>query len=152
MKKPLANIKIEQVTWACANQDLMQVRTAVFIKEQQVEPDFEWDELDLSAVHLLALLDNQAIACLRIIDHKKIGRMAVLKPWRVLGIGKALLVKAIEICNQQGSQQIILSAQSHAVGFYTKAGFEVISDEYCDVNIPHVDMQLTIDNKSCLIA
>ena len=148
MAKHITNIKIEQVTWACAKQVLMQIRTDVFIDEQHVEPDFEWDELDLNAVHLLAQIDNKAVACLRIIDYKKIGRMAVLKPWRVLGIGKVLLVKAIEICNQQGSQQIILSAQSHAVGFYTKAGFEVISDEYCDVNIPHVDMQLTIDNKS----
>ena len=148
MTQPLTNIKIMQVTWACAQYDLSQVRTAVFIKEQQVEPDFEWDELDISALHLLALLDNQAIACLRIIDYQKIGRMAVLKPWRGLGIGNALLNEAINICKQQGSQKINLSAQTHAIGFYTKAGFKVISDEYCDVNIPHVDMQLILNNKS----
>lgn len=148
MMKPFTNLEIVPVTWACAKQDLMQVRTSVFIDEQKVEPDFEWDELDFNAVHLLALADNQAIACLRIIDHQKIGRMAVLKPWRGMGIGNAMLNEAIEICRQQGSQKINLSAQTHAVGFYSKAGFKVLSDEYCDVNIPHVDMQLILDNKS----
>lgn len=148
MTQSLKNIKIVQVTWAYAQHDLSKVRTDVFIKEQNVEPDFEWDELDVSAVHLLALVDNQAIACLRIINHQKIGRMAVLKPWRGLGIGIVLLNKAIKICSKKGSHQVILSAQIQAVGFYSKAGFKVVSDEYCDVNIPHVDMQLIIDSKS----
>lgn len=144
MKLPLANINISQVNWIDAEHNLREVRTAVFIIEQQVEPDFEWDNLDANAIHLLAICENQAIACLRIIDYKKIGRMAVLKPWRGMGIGNALLLEAIKICTLHGSQQISLSAQTHAIGFYTKAGFKAVSVEYCDVNIPHVDMQLTL--------
>lgn len=143
-----ANIQITKVSWAYAEQDLKKIRTPVFIEEQQVEPNFEWDELDDAAVHLLALIDNQAVGCLRIIDYQKIGRMAVLKPWRGLGVGRTLLTQAIDICRQHSSQHIYLSAQTHAVGFYIAAGFKVTSQEYTDVNIPHVDMQFTINNKS----
>ena len=63
------------------------MRTPVFIEEQNVAPDFEWDELDASAVHLLAILNNEPIGCLRIIDFHKIGRMAVLKEYRGNGAG-----------------------------------------------------------------
>lgn len=141
-----AFIIIKQVTWSEAQANLRLIRTSVFIKEQQVEPDFEWDELDVSAVHLLALVDKQFVACLRIIDYKKIGRMAVLKPWRRFGIGKAMLMKAIEICRKHSSQSIFLSAQTHAIGFYVNAGFKQISQEYTDVNIAHVDMQLLLND------
>ena len=146
MTQPLINLDIMQVTWQDAQHELSQVRTEVFIKEQQVAPDFEWDNLDQNAVHLLARYNNMAIGCLRIIDYKKIGRMAVLKCWRGKGVGKALLTAAIKVCTAQGSQQINLSAQTHAIGFYSNAGFKIISKEYTDVNIAHVDMQLSVHN------
>jgi predicted GNAT family N-acyltransferase len=150
LKSPLSSVKISevtisQVTWHEAENYLREVRTPVFIEEQFVAPDFEWDELDQSAVHLLAMLNNNAIACLRIIDFHKIGRMAVLKEYRGMGLGNALLATAIEICKLQGSESIILSAQTHAIGFYRQAGFKQISEEYCDVHIPHVDMQMELD-------
>jgi predicted GNAT family N-acyltransferase len=149
MKPPLAHVKIMQViiskvSWAGAENFLRAVRTPVFIEEQNVAPDFEWDELDASAVHLLAMQNNQPIACLRIIDYHKIGRMAVLKEFRGNGLGAMLLKAAVEICKLHKSKVITLSAQTHAIEFYGKAGFKVTSDEYCDVHIPHVDMQLTL--------
>lgn len=140
----LKKVTIKQVTWQEAEQELQAVRTPVFIKEQLVAPEFEWDEIDVDAVHLLATFENQPIACLRIIHHQKIGRMAVLKHWRGFGLGSALLLEAINLCKNQGSKYIRLSAQTHAIGFYKKAGFQQISDEYCDVDIPHVDMQLDL--------
>ena len=140
----LANIQISKVSWREAENDLRAIRTPVFIEEQGVAPDFEWDELDASAIHILALFDNQPIACLRIIDFHKIGRMAVLKEWRGMGLGTALLLEAIKICKTHGSKSIHLSAQTHAIGFYQQAGFKVTSNEYCDVHIPHVDMQLDL--------
>ena len=143
----VTNITINQVKWNEFEQLLREVRTPVFIEEQHIEPDFEWDELDLNAVHLLAIFDNQPVGCLRIISYQKIGRMAVLKPWRGLGIGSALLTQAIEICRQHSSQSIFLSAQTHAIVFYIKAGFKAISQEYTDVNIAHVDMQLILNEQ-----
>ena len=140
----LANIQISKVSWSEAENDLRAIRTPVFIEEQLVAPDFEWDELDASAVHLLAMQNSQPIACLRIIDFHKIGRMAVLKDWRGIGLGCALLLEAVAVCKNYGSKSIHLSAQKHAIEFYRKAGFEVTSLEYCDVHIPHVDMQLDL--------
>lgn len=144
MKTQLKNIKIAQVNWQEAQTHLRAVRTPVFIVEQFVTPEFEWDEQDKSAIHLLALLDNQAIACLRIIEYHKIGRMAVLKEWRNMGLGTALLLEAVNICKLHGSKNIHLSAQTHAINFYQQAGFKVTSEVYQDVHIPHVDMQLEL--------
>ncbi len=135
-------ILIVQTTWFESENDLRAIRTPVFIVEQAVAPDFEWDEIDATAVHLLASLDGQPIACLRIIDYYKIGRMAVLKDWRRKGLGAALLLEAVKICKAHGSKSVHLSAQTHAIKFYCHAGFKVTSSEYCDVHIPHVDMQL----------
>lgn len=144
MKNTINQLEIQTVSWAQAEPHLRAVRTVVFIDEQLVTQEFEWDEIDASAVHLLATADHQPIACLRIIDYTKIGRMAVLKEWRGRGLGMALLRKAIRICQQHGSQRVKLSAQIHAIGFYEKAGFVQVSDVYCDVDIPHVDMQLRL--------
>ena len=142
LKESLKQVTIRQVTWQAAENELREVRTPVFIEEQFVTPEFEWDKIDADALHLLATFESQPIACLRIIHHQKIGRMAVLKPWRSRGLGAALLQEAIEICKKEGGKYIRLSAQTHAIDFYVKAGFKKISDEYCDVDIPHVDMQL----------
>ena len=142
---PIEQVTIELVSWQQAKSHLRQVRTVVFIHEQLVTPEFEWDDIDSSAVHLLAMHDNEAIGCLRIINHEKIGRMAVLKLWRGKGVGNMLLIKAIEICRQHGSTQIVLSAQTHAIHFYQQAGFQITSGEYTDVHIPHMDMCLKLD-------
>jgi predicted GNAT family N-acyltransferase len=144
MKPKISQVKITQVTWQDAECYLREIRTPVFIEEQDVAPDFEWDEIDATAVHLLAVFNNEAIACLRIMDYQKIGRMAVLKAWRGKGVGHAILVEAVKLCKIHGSTCIKLSAQTHAIGFYQQAGFKVVSEEYCDVHIPHVDMQLEL--------
>ena len=140
---------IQVVTWASHQSQLRAVRTPVFIVEQAVTPEFEWDDIDATAVHLLATLDDlnletQPIACLRIIDYHKIGRMAVLKQYRGHGLGAALLLAAVAICKTHGAKQITLSAQTHAIAFYEKTGFVQVSGVYCDVDIPHVDMLLQI--------
>lgn len=120
------------------------IRERVFIQEQQVPVALEWDEADNIAVHLLARLDGQAVACARILPNGQIGRMAVLPEWRGRGVGEALLLQAIQVCRQTGASHARLSAQTHAIGFYQRAGFEVCSAPYLDANIPHVEMQLEL--------
>lgn len=132
------------MTWASHEPQLRAVRTPVFVEEQLVTPEFEWDEIDATAVHLLAMHESQAIGCLRIIDHHKVGRMAVLKDWRRKGLGAALLLEAVNICKTHGSNSVYLSAQTHAIKFYEKCGFKVTSGVYQDLHIPHVDMQLDL--------
>ena len=116
--------------------------------EQQVPEDLEWDGLDANASHLLAKdAYGNAIGCARIItditnSSGKIGRMAVLQNSRGKGLGKALLLAAIEFCRENHWMDISLSAQTYALGFYEKAGFVVCSEVYMDAGIPHCDMKL----------
>lgn len=140
----LSEVNIKHVNWYEAENLLREVRTQVFIQEQHVPVDLEWDGLDESASHLLAMFEDRPIACARIVDYKIIGRMAVLKQWRGMDLGMALLLEAIKICKAQGSKTILLSAQTHAIDFYSRAGFKVVSGEYMDANIPHVDMLLVL--------
>jgi len=134
---------IQLVTWQTHAALLEMVREEVFIKEQHVPVELEWDGMDDAAQHLLALNDaGEAIGCARLTGGASIGRMAVLKPWRGMGVGRALLEKAVSLYRQQGRQNITLSAQVYAIAFYEQSGFKVCSEQYLDANILHVDMQL----------
>lgn len=134
---------IQAVSWQTHAAQIKAVREQVFVREQQVPPELEWDGLDNTAQHLLALSNTgEVIGCARLPGDGSIGRMAVLKPWRGLGVGSALLNKAVTLYRQQNQQNIMLSAQMHAIPFYEKSGFEVCSEPYFDANILHVDMRL----------
>lgn len=138
------------------------IRTSVFIHEQRVPAELEWDGEDANAVHLLMKHENgQAIACARLVEGSelnqvaknsgKIGRMAVLPQWRHQGMGRALLAFAITTLLQRQVSTIVLSAQVQAIGFYQQAGFDVCSDPYLDAGILHVDMQLNSRELSLLV-
>ncbi len=143
----MTKFSIVQVNWQSYQSELKVIREQVFVIEQHVPVTLEWDEFDDTAIHLLALnAANQAIACTRILPSGTIGRMAVLKDWRGLGVGYAVLTHAIACCKAQGLRRIKLSAQKHALGFYMRAGFVVTSVEYIDAGIPHYDMELNIND------
>jgi len=139
------NLKIEIVKWIDGPSQLKNIREKVFIQEQKVTPQLEWDGMDENAMHFLVFKDEEAIGCARAVvikNYMQLGRMAVLKEYRGQGIGSALLEKAIvtAILNQISS--IHISAQCYAIDFYLKFGFEVTSDIYLDAEIPHRDMTL----------
>jgi len=137
------NFTIQQVSWQTHCSQLCAVREQVFIHEQQVPLELEWDGVDETAQHLIALNSaGEAIGCARLPGDGSIGRMAVLKAWRGKGVGSALLAKAVALYRQQGIKNIRLSAQVHAISFYEQAGFVVCSEPYWDANILHVDMCL----------
>ena len=139
------NLKIEIVKWTDGLSQLKNIREKVFIQEQKVTPQLEWDGMDEKAIHFLVFNDKAAIGCARAIvikDHMQLGRMAVLKEYRGQGIGSALLEKAMTIAKLNQLSVIYISAQCHAIDFYKKFGFEVKSDIYLDAEIPHRDMTL----------
>lgn len=136
------SFNIEKVSWQTHAAQLMAVREVVFIIEQEVPVELEWDGLDAAAQHLLALnAAGEAIGCARLLADGSIGRMAVLKPWRGLGVGAVLLNAAIAYYQQQARPVITLSAQVHVIAFYEKFGFKVCSEAYMDAGILHKDMQ-----------
>ena len=139
------NLKIEIVKWIDGLSQLKNIREKVFIQEQKVTPQLEWDGMDEKAIHFLVFNDKAAIGCARAIvikDHMQLGRMAVLKEYRGQGIGSALLEKAMTIAKLNQLSAIYISAQCHAIDFYKKFGFEVTSEIYLDAEIPHRDMKL----------
>jgi predicted GNAT family N-acyltransferase len=139
------NLKIEIVKWIDGLSQLKNIREKVFIQEQKVTPQLEWDGMDEKAIHFLVFNDKAAIGCARAIvikDHMQLGRMAVLKEYRGQGIGGALIEKAMTIAKLNQLSAIYISAQCHAINFYKKFGFEVTSDIYLDAEIPHRDMTL----------
>jgi predicted GNAT family N-acyltransferase len=139
------NLKIEIVKWIDGLSQLKNIRDKVFIQEQKVTPQLEWDGMDEKAIHFLVFNDKAAIGCARAIvikDHMQLGRMAVLKEYRGQGIGTALIEKAMTTAKLNQLSAIYISAQCHAIDFYKKFGFEVTSDIYLDAEIPHRDMTL----------
>lgn len=133
---------ISQVTWKEAQVSLKFIRHAVFIMEQNVTDELEWDGLDDEAIHILVLTaDDKPVATARLLTGGHIGRMAVLKAWRHQGIGSAILLRLIEIAQRQALVQINLDAQTHAISFYEGYGFEVCSEIFMDAGIPHKKMK-----------
>lgn len=120
--------------------DIKHIRTAVFIEEQSVPAELEWDNLDAECIHVLAYYDDKPIATARLLKDGHIGRMAVLAEFRQQHIGQKLLQFMINLA-QEKALKIQLSAQQHAVAFYEKQGFHITSDIYMDAGIPHYDME-----------
>ena len=139
------NLKVEIVKWIDDHTQLKNIREQVFIQEQKVTPELEWDGMDEKAMHFLVFKDNEAIGCARALvikNYMQLGRMAVLKKYRGIGVGSALLEKAIVTAKLNQLSSIHISAQCNALDFYVKFGFEVMSDIYLDAEILHRDMTL----------
>ncbi|WXL27596.1 GNAT family N-acetyltransferase [Ectopseudomonas mendocina] len=134
------NLQIRLADWHKDNAELRRIRETVFITEQAVPPELEWDAEDPEAVHFLATDGDYAIGTARLMPDGHIGRLSVLKDWRGLNVGAALIKAVIAEAEKRGLNQQMLSAQVHATAFYEKLGFTVVSGEYLDAGIPHVDM------------
>lgn len=124
---------------------LSAVRRAVFIEEQGVPEEMEWDEHDAGSIHWLAVLaDGLPVGCARLRPDGHIGRMAVLPAWRGQGIGRALLDAALACAQARGDHRVRLSAQIQAAAFYRHAGFVSTGAPYEEAGIPHIAMQKTL--------
>lgn len=139
------NVRIRKYSWQLAPADIRKIRQTVFVEEQQVPPELEWDDTDEIADHYLVVLpDNTPVGTGRLFstleETAHIGRMAILPPYRGKGIGETLLRHMMSEAAGQFSE-LQLSAQEHAIPFYQRSGFHVCSDVYDDAGIPHVDMR-----------
>lgn len=122
------------------------VRETVFVDEQNVPLDEEWDEVDPLCEHVLALdLERRPIGTGRLTPQRKIGRMAVMKDWRGRGVGEALLLALMERARARGWDEVSLHAQLSAQGFYARAGFVPEGEHFWEAGIEHVTMRRAID-------
>ncbi|MCD8138574.1 MAG: GNAT family N-acetyltransferase [Planctomycetaceae bacterium] len=121
------------------------VRQAVFIEEQHCPPDEEWDDVDATATHLVAIRGDEALATLRSYDDGgwlRIGRVAVLRPHRGKGIAWALLCRCLEDGRSAGFTRAFLNAQIDKLGLYERAGFRATGGEFMEVGIVHRRMEM----------
>lgn len=122
------------------------IRGTVFVEEQRVPLELEWDEWDALAEHALAFdARGRAIGTARLLPDGRIGRMAVLKEERSRGVGAALLRALLQSARERALPRAVLHAQTHAVGFYRKFGFSERGEVFLEAGIPHVEMQLELE-------
>ena len=133
--------KVKTASWPDDQSTLKAIRFEVFVEEQKVPAESEIDEHDALSVHAIAWTDGKAAGCGRLLPDGHIGRMAVRGPYRGLGVGAFVLQHLIDRARQRGDREVVLSAQTHAMGFYEKFGFVVEGGEYLDCDIPHRDMR-----------
>ncbi|MDP4990064.1 MAG: GNAT family N-acetyltransferase [Marivita lacus] len=125
--------------------DCYAIRYDVFVEEQQVPVELERDELDATAIHLLATDNGTPVGAARIVltrDTGKIGRVCVLRDRRHNGIGSTLMCETLEILHDMpGITRAALGAQIDALGFYEKLGFTAYGDVFDDAGIEHRMME-----------
>ena len=142
---PQQKFVVREAKWEQAGEQLRAIRELVFIREQGVPEELEWDGFDAECIHLLAETEQgDAIGTVRLLPDGHIGRMAVLKEWRGIGVGKALLLQSLEIARAMGLDRVLLNAQTSALGFYRKSGFTASGSEFMDAGIPHYRMELVL--------
>ena len=140
-----ATFTINILAWEKALPLARPVREQVFVAEQKVPLELEWDEWDECSDHAVARdINGQAIGTARLLPDGRIGRMAVLGEWRRRGVGTALLEALLERARKRSMRQVTLHAQTHAAGFYRRFGFNERGEEFLEAEIPHVEMTLEL--------
>ncbi|MBS8263133.1 GNAT family N-acetyltransferase [Mesobacillus boroniphilus] len=127
--------------------DAFEVRKTVFIHEQNVPEEEEIDQFESDSVHFVLYDDGKAAGAgrFRVLDGiGKVERICVLKENRKTGAGVAVMNKIEDYAKSQGISTLKLNAQTHAIPFYSKLGYETVSEEFLDAGIPHKTMKKSI--------
>jgi YbgC/YbaW family acyl-CoA thioester hydrolase len=135
--------------WTALGQDASEVRTAVFVREQGISPEDEWDQADQSALHAVSYNAlGQSVATGRLVGLNgkagKIGRMAVLHGLRGSHVGQGVLEALMDAARQRGYTDVMLHAQRSAEGFYLRQGFVPRGQPFDEVGIGHIEMSRTL--------
>lgn len=138
-------IQLRCGAWSELGTDASRLRTEVFVQEQKVPQEMEWDDADASATHAVAYNRlGQAVATGRLLRHApgvgRIGRMAASRVLRGAGLGKAVLLTLMAAARERGDRQVMLHAQRSAEGFYAGLGFSVQGEPFEEAGIAHIEM------------
>jgi len=136
-------IKVRKATQSNELADVYRIRRKVFIDEQHCPPDLEWENEE-EAVHFLATINGNAAGTARWLQTEKgykLQRFAVLKEFRGMGVGQALVKSILEDLPAEANY-VYLHGQIHACGLYKKFGFAVVGEEFMEAGIRHYKMVL----------
>jgi len=135
-------VHVIPVTWESHRSELTKIRQTVFVEEQNIPEDVEFDAEDSVATHLLALdSTGTALGCARLLDSGLIGRVAVLDAARGKGLGKALMEAVVNEAQSRGLTKVFLHAQENAQAFYKKLDFVRAGGRFMEAGIAHVSME-----------
>jgi predicted GNAT family N-acyltransferase len=128
--------------WEQQKADAHDVRYDVFVIEQKIPAELEWDAVDTDCIHAVAYdEDGKAIGTGRLLPDGHIGRMAVRKAARDFGVGGAILEALMSEAKKRGDRVVMLNAQTSAEPFYARHGFERDGEEFMEAGIPHLPMR-----------
>lgn len=136
---------VRRADWQQDRARLRAVREAVFVTEQKVPLDLEWDEFDAVSLHVLAeSAQGVAIGTGRLLPDGHVGRMAVLAGWRGRGVGSAILQHLVAAAREAQQPELVLHAQTHALDFYQRHGFAAEGAPFIEAGIPHQRMRMRL--------
>ncbi len=138
---------IRLTSWSRDERLIRAVRAAVFLKEQGIPAEIDFDANDFRCAHAIAELEQKAVGTGRIQADGKIGRVAVLKDFRGKGIGSALVNALIDHARRTGLNNVFLNAQLSSTGFYEGLGFTERGEPFIEAGIQHVRMEQPTGNK-----
>lgn len=139
------DFSVELANWPEHLAELREIRERVFIIEQQVPAEAEWDDVDARSLHVLARDgEGRAIGTGRLTPQQTIGRVAVIAAWRGRDVGLALMRVLLESARERGIGRVELHSQTHALPFYERLGFVATGDEYLECDIPHRTMAIDL--------
>lgn len=141
--KPVVDVALG--SWRDLGEAATVIRRQVFVEEQHIPADMEWDSADAACLHALARNHfGMPLATGRLLEHvpgvAKIGRMAVLRPMRGTQIGRQVLDALMAEAKRQGYREVLLHAQLSAENFYLRAGFQRRGEPFEEAGIGHVEM------------
>lgn len=135
------NLSLVVSDWNSLQKDAQAIRYQVFVLEQNIPADLEWDAADAQCIHAVAYdADGRAIGTGRLLPDAHIGRMAVLADARGLGVGARILRALMEKAQLRGEPLVRLNAQQSAESFYIKEGYVRDGEVFEEAGIPHVSM------------
>jgi predicted GNAT family N-acyltransferase len=131
-------------SWNEDRDELIQLRTRVFVEEQKVPSSLEMDGRDAESAHVKALIDDVIVGTGRLLPNGFIGRMCVLSEHRNRGVATMMLKNLVQQAADSGHQKVSLNSQSYVIPFYQKFGFTTDSEEFIEAGILHRRMILNI--------
>lgn len=134
-------VTVRAANWTSESHKIKRVRLEVFVEEQGVPYELDFDDLDATAWHFLALVKDLPVGTSRLVSTGQIGRMAVLPAYRRQGIGKLLLSCTLNLAHSLGISNIHLQAQVNAIDFYLANDFVICGEEFEEAGICHRKMR-----------
>ena len=141
----MSQIQVKIVDYSAYGEPIRHVREQVFIVEQKVAKELEFDGLDPDCQHVIAFYDEEPVGTGRIQADGHIGRVAVLKEYRGKGVGNSIMKVLIQSARDSGQGSVWLSSQVNAKDFYKKLGFQEYGEIYEEAGIDHIKMDLVFE-------